>query len=303
MNRFNSTERTGVNLVEKLFLSFDWIPRIVLQTDVGIDMEVEICENGKPLGKLLAIQIKTGESYFREQDTDSIIYRPSETHLDYWLNHSLPVIIILHHPGTGQTIWESINRENIQSTRKAHKIHIPKFRSLDSNSKEALQSLNAFPAPYLRILRLQSHDVLMQQVANGERIILELAIWVNKSIGRARIDIIDADDFTEDIIISSTEYIFFRGIEDLYDLFPWANFQIDEDYYHDQEEDAYTGEHGIWDPEDKKYYYPGGTYNEYKKSLPKIRPLPDHTGELETYRLEISLNDTGKGYLFELVKT
>ena len=67
MPRFNNTERLGVNEVEKIFLSFGWIPRLILQTDVGIDMEVEICDDGIPIGKLFAVQIKTGESYFKEK--------------------------------------------------------------------------------------------------------------------------------------------------------------------------------------------------------------------------------------------
>lgn len=48
MNRFINTERVGLNEVEKIFLSHKWIARLILQTDVGIDMEVEICENDEP---------------------------------------------------------------------------------------------------------------------------------------------------------------------------------------------------------------------------------------------------------------
>ena len=64
--RHNSTERLGVVEVEKLFLQFNWIPRTVFQTDVGIDMTVEICENNNPIGKFIGVQIKSGESYFEE---------------------------------------------------------------------------------------------------------------------------------------------------------------------------------------------------------------------------------------------
>ncbi len=137
----------------------------------------------------------------------------------------------------------------------------------------------------------------MVQIKEGLRIIVEVTRWVNKSIGRAEIDIINADDFDKDVPISHSEYIFFKGIEDLFELFPWAAFQIDEDYYDGEKEDAYRYDNGIWDPEDQVYYFQDQTYEEYKRNAPEIRRLPDSTGELETYRLEMSLNTVGKSFL------
>jgi hypothetical protein len=297
MSRFNNTERQGVNEVERIFLAFHWIPRTILQTDVGIDMEVEICKDGNPTGKLFAVQIKSGESYFKEQDIDSIIFRPSDTHLDYWLNHSLPVLIVLHSPKTGKTIWENVSKENVRQLKKTRKIHIPLNQLLNQNSRAAIELMNNYPTPYLHLLRLQLDRSLMEKINEGIRIILEVHRWVNKSIGRAELALINADDSTNDEIISRTDYIFFKGIQDVYTLFPWANFQIDEDYYDYEERDAYNGEHGIWDPEDKVYLFREDNYDNYKKMLPKIRPLPDNDGELESYRLEMSLNQIGEAFL------
>ncbi|WP_429325845.1 DUF4365 domain-containing protein [Paraburkholderia sp. GAS348] len=49
----------------------------------------------QPTGKLIAIQIRTGPSHFAECD-DSYIFREKLTHLDYWTNHSLHVILVTH---------------------------------------------------------------------------------------------------------------------------------------------------------------------------------------------------------------
>lgn len=94
--RYSSTERLGVVEVEKLFLQFNWIPRTIFQTDVGIDMTVEICRNGNPTGQFIGVQIKSGESYFKEKSGNSIVFRSDKTHIDYWINNSLPIIIVLH---------------------------------------------------------------------------------------------------------------------------------------------------------------------------------------------------------------
>jgi hypothetical protein len=58
-DRFSTTERIGVNYVERVFLKdFGWIPRLIFQSDLGIDMEVEICKDGKPTGQLIGVQKK-----------------------------------------------------------------------------------------------------------------------------------------------------------------------------------------------------------------------------------------------------
>ena len=60
MHRFSQTESIGVNRVELIFLNdFEWIPRTVFKTDIGIDMFIEIADNGFPTGKFFGAQIKS----------------------------------------------------------------------------------------------------------------------------------------------------------------------------------------------------------------------------------------------------
>ncbi|BBJ39969.1 hypothetical protein SSPO_026870 [Streptomyces antimycoticus] len=42
-------------------------------------------------GRLLALQIKSGMSWFREAAPEGWWFRPDGEHVAYWLNHSLPV--------------------------------------------------------------------------------------------------------------------------------------------------------------------------------------------------------------------
>ena len=93
------TERRGVNAIEAVFLNdFKWIFREQAVSDFGIDAQAEVVEFDKPTGKLMALQIKIGASYFRKHGEDFIFYG-EQRHLDYWLGHSLPVFLILHDPG------------------------------------------------------------------------------------------------------------------------------------------------------------------------------------------------------------
>lgn len=71
--------------------------------DYGIDAIIE-SKNDKYLsGKMIAVQIKSGDSYFKEQKDNCVIYGGDIKHY-YWLNHSLPVIIVLNSPTTGEFI-------------------------------------------------------------------------------------------------------------------------------------------------------------------------------------------------------
>ncbi len=109
---YNPTERIGINKTEEIILKeFGWIFREQPVVDMGIDAQVETINNGKPSGKLIALQIKTGESHFKKKN-DGLIYYGSLEHLEYWLNHSLPVFIIAHLPTRNETYWVSIQRKN-----------------------------------------------------------------------------------------------------------------------------------------------------------------------------------------------
>ena len=103
-------ERRGLNAIEAVFISdFSWAFREQTVSDFGIDAQAEIFEAGKATGKLIALQIKTGASYFRKHGDDYVFYG-EQRHLDYWLNHSLPVFLILHDPDRNLTLWQKIER-------------------------------------------------------------------------------------------------------------------------------------------------------------------------------------------------
>ncbi|MBI9040199.1 DUF4365 domain-containing protein [Lutibacter sp.] len=295
--RFTNTERIGVNKVESIFLKdFEWIPRTIFQSDVGIDMTVEVAENGNPIGQYLAIQIKTGESYFQEDQLGDIIYRGSLDHLDYWLNHSLPVIIILHNPKTDLTIWQEIKNDKITRTAKGWKVEIPKTKTLDINHKIKLLNTNKLPLYLQRFQKIASDKNLIKFINDDGLLILEIDEWINKTSGKAEFRIIKSID-SEDVLISKTGYYHFNNSTSLQILFPWAEFEVDEEYYEQQEEDEFMENYGIWDPEDKCYI---GTYEDFhkmRKDYPKIRPLEDGSGEIHFYRLFFNLNSLGKSFL------
>ena len=71
----NRTERIGVNHCGEIAERNNWLFREQPVNDIGIDAHIEFVDaSGKPK-QLLAMQIKTGESWFKEQKDDCVIFR------------------------------------------------------------------------------------------------------------------------------------------------------------------------------------------------------------------------------------
>lgn len=134
------TDRIGVHKVGLTFLQeFNWIEREQPISDYGIDMHIEIVNNEILTGQLIGLQIKSGESYFKETTKDEIVYRGKKKHLNYWQFHSIPVLILLYNPNKDKIYWEKILSKNTIDTGEGWKINIPKKNILTANSRGEIE--------------------------------------------------------------------------------------------------------------------------------------------------------------------
>lgn len=70
------TERVGVERVRAAFVGeLGWYPREPERPDYGIDLYIECADDGRPNGRLLAVQVKTGGSYLDETTDHRFVYR------------------------------------------------------------------------------------------------------------------------------------------------------------------------------------------------------------------------------------
>lgn len=102
--------------------------------DIGIDAEIEyVIDNTndrKGSGRLIALQIKCGMSFFTETTNDAYVFRGEKKHLDYWLGHSLPVLIVLCHPTERVAYWVEVTPGVVHLTKDGWKTHVPKANNL-----------------------------------------------------------------------------------------------------------------------------------------------------------------------------
>ena len=98
-----STDRIGVSKVETIVNEMGLIFREQTISDYGIDAQIETyADDGYASGELIAVQIKSGSSYANKKNRNGdIVYYIEDKHYKYWLNHSLPVIIVIYDPESG----------------------------------------------------------------------------------------------------------------------------------------------------------------------------------------------------------
>lgn len=121
-----------------------WKFRPQYESDYGIDAQVEIVEHNRPLGQLLALQIKAGKSWFREPVASprGWVFRPHQRHLEYWLNHDLPVLVVLFDEDKYAAYWQQVTADTIEVTRRgAHKLIVPTSNRLDRSAAHSLRDV------------------------------------------------------------------------------------------------------------------------------------------------------------------
>src|SRR5262249_28620698 len=176
-----TTERNGINAVEKIFLDeFGWLFREQPVSDYGIDAQVEVVENNEPTGKLIALQIKTGASYFRPNGDDFVFYGELR-HLEYWTRHSLPVFLILHDPDRNLTVWQKVERRLANVTKKRWSIVVPSANVLEAASKTFISDGIANDDESIRRFNM-AYDFDTIEALHGKEVYFEVNEWVNKSL-------------------------------------------------------------------------------------------------------------------------
>ena len=292
----NSTERLGVSKLESYFSTFGWLFREQFTLDYGIDAQVEIVVDDTPTGNLIAIQIKSGLSYFSETTSDEIIFRTKNKHIDYWVKHSLPVILVLYNPDEDCFHWESITEETILDTGKGWKINVPKNKILTEDSISELSNL-VQPPPYIQKLnKFRLDKEWIDLVADGEVVYIEFQNWVNKSLPRFGITI--GCETKSDINEQIWPTIYGVGLSIntfLSNVIPWAEFEVDEEAYRENMKSTWYDECYMgYDKEASEPYF-SEPFDQWYRPPCDIVPC-SYDGEVEVYRLLLSLNSIGKSF-------
>ena len=130
--------------------------------EIGIDGIIEIRDVAyHSTGKLIACQVKSGESYFENEDKNNYYLYIDKMHIDYWLRCNLPVLFFIYSPEQEEAYWTQVVNFNLSEKDQSFLIEIPKKQKLSNTSKENFYSV-CFG-------KLYSNDIEFQQVLNDLR--------------------------------------------------------------------------------------------------------------------------------------
>jgi Domain of unknown function (DUF4365) len=258
-----------------------WLFREQPSDDYGIDAHVEVVDDEHVLGHLLALQIKSGSSQFNEPGPDGWWFRPSPAHVNYWTNHSLPVVVVLCDSETRCCYWELVNSTTLVSAGQGWKVLVPKAHVLDGSATEALSEAAAGDPYVLRIRELRLSRPWIERLTAGERLVIDIEEWINKSSGRGSITLgVDNEDGNNPVPLAS--WGVHLGSSDyatvVPDLFPWATVELHEETYDNADRD----ERDEWSS---------------VRPRPGLRPYANAGGEVDYWRLELSLNELGRAFM------
>ncbi len=137
-------ERIGVlgvgTVVER---DLDWVYREQAVEDYGIDAHLEVVEDDESVtGELIAVQVRSRERPF-DRIGGGWMVRDSLDHLDYWLGHVLPVILVIYDTGSERAYWQRVSRHTVVRTESGFKIEVPESQPLDAAARPALRGIAA----------------------------------------------------------------------------------------------------------------------------------------------------------------
>ncbi|MDR6670200.1 DUF4365 domain-containing protein [Rhizobium sp. 1399] len=234
----DQTDREGIHAVGLIFTRLNWIFREQPTSDYGIDAQAEKRNpDGKAGGKLIALQIKSGPSYFRPRG-DGFVYYGEARHREYWSNHSLPVFLILHNPETNVTLWQRIEEHLIEEGQDGRwAIAIPADQTLDERHEHFIAAGIASDVASTRRAQLALDLPAIRQFAEHSEIYLRIEDWVNKTLnfrGAAAVFSEEPDaeaDLYFNVAMPAYTIDYFMAV-----FFPWLDWTLHE--YQDADDGA-----------------------------------------------------------------
>lgn len=271
---------TATNGVTKALSFFDleanWLFREQPSQDYGIDAHVEVVEGENVKGRLIALQIKSGDSWLHERSGGGWDFYPQLQHVNYWQNHSLPVAVVVWHESTDRLFIREASRSTLErTTGKGYKLYFTEQDLLDKSALPKLVKLSSGTSYDLRLRELGLLLPWMKRLADGQKLILTADEWLHKGGGRGSIAITAINQANEEEKIGTWGIA--PGLTPYHKalpaLFQWADLHMDPSVGVSCLTELET------DPE------------------AKIFPHKNSMDEVHHWSLELHLNDVGRAFM------
>lgn len=111
--------------------------------EAGIDGIAEVMDNGKPLARMIAVQVKsTSEAVYSSEDDKGFYYLIRSSDLEYWRGSNLPVILVLYRQKDDSFFWKALPNDLTDGERR-----LQFDKQLDRLDRDAVDRLAALTVP------------------------------------------------------------------------------------------------------------------------------------------------------------
>lgn len=111
--------------------------------EAGVDGIAEVMDKGKPLARMIAVQVKARESSrYTSEDDDGFSYLLRADDLAYWRGSNLPIILVLYRKSDETYFWKEVD---IGVEREGRRLQFDKHR--DVLEMDAVDRLAALTVP------------------------------------------------------------------------------------------------------------------------------------------------------------
>jgi hypothetical protein len=115
--------------------------------EAGIDGIAEVMDQGRPMARMIAVQIKAkGSGRYSSEDDKGFTYLIRAEDLEYWRGSNLPVIIVLYRRSDESYYWQEVPRGFTDDERQ---LQFSKSRDIfDHNAVDRLAALTVLKAGF-----------------------------------------------------------------------------------------------------------------------------------------------------------
>nr|WP_246222597.1 DUF4365 domain-containing protein [Phytoactinopolyspora limicola] len=144
--------------VSAAFVRLGWGSAANDRHDLGTDLFLAVRDERLfDLGLVVGAQVKAGATYFNEPAYESERlrgwwFRDSDSkHIDAWLSHALPHLIVLHDLESRTSYWQHVTEDAVTRTGKGAKVLVPVENTVDESNRHALLAVAATARPVVAL--------------------------------------------------------------------------------------------------------------------------------------------------------
>ena len=123
--------------------------------DTGLNAHLEIAEAYPKMGKVVGLQVRSEEGGSLERTARGYVCRGEMSHVAYWLQHSLPVLVMVYDAQRDRIHWESVSPETIEISGQNWELLVPYDQVYGPDSVGAIVDLPCY-SPDRKSTRLNS---------------------------------------------------------------------------------------------------------------------------------------------------